>query len=175
MFLDRDGVINYSLIYKNKPYAPRKIEDVNIIPFVSEALSQIKDMNFLTIVITNQPDIENDLISISESLRINNWIKDKLMIDQIYVCPHNNKNNCNCRKPKPGLIYKASQDFNIDISKSYLVGDRWKDIKCGQLAGCSKNFFIDYGYDEQKPEGNFEYATSLINATENIYRLQNNY
>ena len=108
--------------------------------------------------------MSNNLITIEESNKINRHIKENLAIDDIYICPHNDFDNCNCRKPKPGMILEACLDHNIDISKSFMIGDRWKDIKSGQLAGCTKTFFIDYEYKEAVPTGNYITVKSLYDA-----------
>ena len=88
-------------------------------------------------------------------------------IENFYVCPHIDSDNCKCRKPKPGLLLKAAEDLNLDVRKSYMVGDRWRDVGAGQSAGC-KNFFIDYNYSEKRPVEPFVTVSSLLQATEII-------
>ena len=154
-FLDRDGVINHSVIINNKPSAPRNIEEFKIIDKVEEALNIFKKKGFLNIIVTNQPDVENELLKKELVLEMHNIIYKKLNIDDIFVCCHNDLNNCFCRKPKPGMIHSAKDKWNIDLSKSFLVGDRWRDIDLANNLNI-KNFFIDYEYNEKRPE-NFTY------------------
>lgn len=154
-FLDRDGVINHSVIINNKPSAPRNIEDFKIIDKVEEALNFFKKKGFLNIIVTNQPDVENELLKKETVLEMHNIIYKKLKIDDIFTCYHNDLNNCFCRKPKPGMIYSAKDKWNIDLSKSFLVGDRWRDIDLANNLNI-KNFFIDCEYNKKKPE-NFTY------------------
>ena len=168
LFIDRDGVINHSIVYKKKPFAPRLFEELKIISGVEKALIKSRTFGFLNIIISNQPDLSNKLISFEESNKINSFLRKTLCIDNIYICPHNNDDKCICRKPKPGLILKAAKDLKIDIKKSYMIGDRWKDIAAGELAGCVKCFFIDYGYNEPKPSGPYTLIKSLNDAVNNI-------
>ena len=154
-FLDRDGVINHSVIINNKPSAPRNIEEFKIIDQVEEALNIFKKKGFLNIIVTNQPDVENESLKKEIVLEMHNTIYKKLNIDDIFTCYHNDLNNCFCRKPKPGMIHSAKDKWNIDLSKSFLVGDRWRDIDLANNLNI-KNFFIDYEYNEKRPE-NFTY------------------
>jgi D-glycero-D-manno-heptose 1,7-bisphosphate phosphatase len=154
-FLDRDGVINHSVFINNKPYAPRNIKEFKIIDKVEEVLNILKKRGFLNIIITNQPDVEIGSIKKEIVLEMHNIIYKKLNIDDIFTCYHTDLNNCFCRKPKPGMIHSAKKKWNIDLSKSFLVGDRWGDIELANNLNI-KNFFIDYNYSEQKPE-NFNY------------------
>ena len=95
-------------------------------------------------------------------------------IDDIYVCIHDDDDYCDCRKPKIGMLKKASFKYNIDLNKSYLIGDRWKDIECGQIAKCKESFFIDYSYDEPKPIGKFKIVKSLFECAMFIEKLEVN-
>ena len=75
-------------------------------------------------------------------------VQDELPIKKIYVCYHDGASQCDCRKPKPGLLLQAAEEFELNLSRSYLVGDRWKDIDAGNTAGC-RTIFLDYDYDEK--------------------------
>jgi D-glycero-D-manno-heptose 1,7-bisphosphate phosphatase len=75
-------------------------------------------------------------------------VRKNLPVDAIYVCTHGGDNECECRKPKPGMLTQAAKDHGIDLASSFMVGDRWRDVDCGAAAGC-KTIFIDYGYDEK--------------------------
>ncbi len=150
IFLDRDGVLNKSFVIEKKPCPPSTLEDLYILPKVPEALSILKKLSFKLIVVTNQPDVARGKQLESNVIKINKYLEEVLPLDKIYVCFHDNENNCNCRKPKPGMLYTASEELNLDLEKSYMIGDRWGDIHAGYTAKCT-NIFIDYNYSEKQP------------------------
>lgn len=161
VFLDRDGVINRSLVRNGRPYAPIVVEEFEIYPTVPKSISVLKELGFLVIVVTNQPDIATGLQSQAFLDLIHNRLLDTCQIDEIKVCPHTDSYGCSCRKPSPGMLIESSEDWGIDLSESYLVGDRWRDIAAGQAAGCRQVFFIDYGYQEKRPNPPYTSIDSL--------------
>jgi histidinol-phosphate phosphatase family domain/HAD-superfamily hydrolase, subfamily IIIA len=148
VFLDRDGVINRSFVKDGKPFPPNSLDVLEILPNVHESLLFLKKKGFLLIVLTNQPDVGRGKQKREIVKKMNNYLLDQLPLDGIYVCWHGKDGECNCRKPLPGLLFQAAKDWRIDIKKSYLIGDRWRDIDMGYAAGC-KTIFIDYQYDER--------------------------
>lgn len=148
VFLDRDGVLIKTKIVNNKPFAITSQKDLYFIKGVREGLDKLKNLNFLLIVVTNQPDVVTKKISINEINKIHNVIKSKLPIDDIFVCLEIESENSTHYKPKPGMLIDASKKFNIDLKKSFIIGDRWRDIGAGKNAGC-KTILIDYFYEEQ--------------------------
>ena len=104
-------------------------------------------------------------------IKINSYIKDKLKLDDILVCYHDDSDNCECRKPKPGLLLEASKKWDIDLKKSYMIGDRCKDIEAGKRAGC-KTIFIDLNYKEAKPKNPDFTTDSLFSSVHLIEELQ---
>ncbi len=167
LFLDRDGVINASITINGKPFPPKNIDELVILPKVAESLKLLHEQNFILIVITNQPDVARNTISKETVEDINKYLMAKLCLDKIYTCFHDDSDNCECRKPKIGSFLRAAKSYNIDLSASYMIGDRWKDIEAGKKAGC-KTFFIDYGYNEKKPF-DYDYSVkSLYNASQII-------
>jgi len=163
VFLDRDGVINRAILVNGLPKSPKSVGEIEILDGVVEAVKAIKTLKLIPVVITNQPDVARNITSQNQANQINYQIGLITGIEHFYTCFHDDNDKCNCRKPAPGLIYQAVNDLNLDIQKSYLVGDRWRDISAGQAAGC-KTFFIDYGYPEKKPEGNFTRVKSLTDV-----------
>lgn len=162
IFLDRDGTINkYVGFLKND-------KDFELIPGVSSAVKSFNDKGYLVIVITNQPVIARGEVTIEELNNIHNKMetllgKDGAYVDAIYYCPHHPhkgyegeitelKIECECRKPKPGLILKAAKDFNIDIASSWMIGDSENDILAGKNAGCKTALISselkNYGQDK---------------------------
>ena len=159
IFLDRDGTINKMVGFITKP------EQFELIEGVAEAIKAINKSGYLAIVVTNQPVIARGDCTFEELRAIHEKMETELgkegaFIDSIYVCPHHTdkgfpgerteyKCDCDCRKPKPGLLLQATRDFNIDLSASYMIGDGERDVKAGENAGVRKSVRI---------EGNKPYA-----------------
>ncbi len=146
VFFDRDGVINKPVIRQGQLYSPRKLEEFTLIEGVVECLLRLRLAGWLNIVVTNQPDIARGAVSTQVLNVINRHIKDVLAVDDIIVCPHDDTDNCDCRKPKPGMLLKAAQKWEIDLNKSFMIGDQWKDAEAGKEAGCI-SILIDYPYN----------------------------
>jgi len=145
IFLDRDGVIN-ELLYEpdGNIMSPTNLEQLKIMPNVKEGILKMKKLGFKIIVVTNQPGICFGYLTKEKLNQINNYLKEKLKIDEIYSCIHHSKytGECNCKKPKIGLILKAKEDFDLDISSSYMVGDNLSDIEMGNNAKVKKTFRV---------------------------------
>ena len=166
IFLDRDGVINEPVIKDGKPYPPNNLNELALIRGVEEGLKLLKDEGFLLFIITNQPDVARGKTQKSAVDEIHTYLKVHLHIDEVFCCFHDDEDNCNCRKPKPGMIEAATEKWNIDLKQSFLVGDRWRDIEVGKSAGV-KTILIDYNYLEKKVAAdfsttNFEGVTTYI-------------
>lgn len=164
-FLDRDGVINANHIKNGIPHPPESVLEVQILSGVLEAINLLIANSYLPVVISNQPDIARKKIELSSVHSINDYIAQETGITNFYICPHDDSDNCKCRKPKPGLIEIAARELDIDLSKSFLVGDRWRDIEAGQSLGMP-SYFIDYSYSELKPKLPFTEVSSLLEAVE---------
>lgn len=147
IFLDRDGVINRSMVRDGKPYPPASLEEFELIPGAVDSLKKLAGAGYLLIGVTNQPDVARGSQSREAVEAINSRIKTELPVTAIFSCYHDNKDNCPCRKPKPGLILQGAHEYDIDLAKSWMVGDRWKDILAGQAAGL-RTVFVDYHYNE---------------------------
>ena len=163
VFLDRDGVINKASVIDGKPYPPRNLDELELIPGVDQAILQLRDRGYFCIVVTNQPDVARGKTSKETVESINQFLIQHLAIHEIISCYHDDHENCGCRKPKPGSLLKAALKYNIDLNKSFMVGDRWRDIEAGQNAGC-KTFFIDYQYNEKQPQNPTYKVKSLTDA-----------
>lgn len=164
-FLDRDGVVNSSSIVEGVPRPPRTPDEVLILPGVKEALILLQNNHFVPVVVTNQPDVARGSITISAVEAVNKKIQQITSIRHFFVCFHDDSDHCECRKPKPGLINEAAEVLGIDLSRSFLVGDRWKDVAAGINAGV-ECFFIDYSYSERAPDQPFTVVTSLLEAVQ---------
>ena len=149
VFLDRDGVINRALTRDQKPYPPTSLAEFEILPGVAEACRQLKHAGFLLVVATNQPDVGRGTMAQSTVEELHAHMRRELPLDRVEVCYHPGQglSDCDCRKPKPGMLLRAARELNIDLAASWMVGDRWRDLDCGHAAGC-RTVFIDYNYDE---------------------------
>ena len=163
VFLDRDGVINANLERNGRPVAPTTLAEFRLLPGVEDAVRHLKERGFLVIVITNQPDVADGRTARSTVEAMHDLIRNRLAVDDIRVCFHNDSAGCACRKPKPGMIFDAAAEHGIDLAASYLVGDRWRDVAAGRAAGCS-TIFIDYGYKQDGPNSPDAVAKSLAEA-----------
>lgn len=169
VFLDRDGTINkYVGFLRNK-------DNFELIPGIVDAVKRINESGYLCILITNQPVIARGEVSFDELAEIHNKMETLLglggaYIDGLYFCPHHPhkgyegeivelKCECDCRKPKPGMLLKAAKDFNIDLSQSYMIGDGENDVKAGIAAGCKAVLINGEGTDQR--EGNFGQIDTL--------------
>jgi len=171
VFLDRDGVINRAIVRGGKPYAPRSIENLEILPGVADALQRLRNAGFLNVVITNQPDVGAGEVAQSAIEAMHAHLRDRLPIDAVKVCYHTETQHCDCRKPKPGMILSASHELGIDVSRSFMVGDRWRDVAAAHAAGCAA-LFIDYRYSEKAPDKPYLAVNSLAEAAEIILQSE---
>lgn len=153
IFLDRDGTINKYVGFLTKP------EEFDLLPGVAEAIRQINHSGYLCIVVSNQPVIARGDCTFEELEIIHEKMetllgKEGVFVDAIYYCPHHPdkgfegerpeyKFDCNCRKPKPGLLLQAAKDWNIDLSQSYMIGDSERDVAAGNAAGCKQSYFLN--------------------------------
>jgi D-glycero-D-manno-heptose 1,7-bisphosphate phosphatase len=137
VFLDRDGVINRGLIKEGKPFAPFIVDEFQILPGVPEALSSLRAAGYALIVATNQPDVARGHASRRAVEAIHAFMRQQLPIDDVRVCYHDDTDRCACRKPLPGMIYAAAVEREVQISRSFMIGDRWRDIGAGKTAGCT--------------------------------------
>jgi D-glycero-D-manno-heptose 1,7-bisphosphate phosphatase len=167
VFLDRDGVINRAIVRDGKPYPPSNLSELEILPGVHESLEKLHAANYLLIVITNQPDVARGTAKKEEVEKMNAFLSSELPIDEFKTCYHDSGDGCDCRKPLPGSLLRAAKEYQINLSKSFMIGDRWRDIDAGRSAGC-KTFFINNRYSEQHPEMPDFIVSSLLEAKEII-------
>jgi len=163
VFLDRDGVVNKIILKERRPYSPRKLDQLEILDGVRDAVKILQKLGFKVVVITNQPEISRGLITENLVMEMHNKISEETGIKNFYFCRHDDFHDCGCRKPKTGMLLRAAVELDLDFNQSYLVGDRWKDIQAGQKVGC-KCYFIDNNYDEPMPISPFHTVKSLYEA-----------
>jgi D-glycero-D-manno-heptose 1,7-bisphosphate phosphatase len=170
VFLDRDGVLNRTTVRDGTPYPPMTMDEVEILPGVREALERLANAGLALIVVTNQPDVARGVQSRETVEQINAYIARQLpMLTAFYVCFHDNADGCNCRKPGPGMLMQAAADHRIDLSQSFMVGDRWSDIVAGAAVGC-KTFLLDVPYSQCHRCTPTHVVADLTDAAERILR-----
>jgi D-glycero-D-manno-heptose 1,7-bisphosphate phosphatase len=150
VFLDRDGVLNANLVRDGHPYAPRTLEEFRLLPGVEEAVQRAKEAGFMTIIATNQPDVPSGITPRATVDAMHAELRRRLPVDDIRICFHTDADHCDCRKPKPGLLLAAAAEHGIDLTASYFVGDRWRDVDAGRAAGCF-TILVDHGLVQDKP------------------------
>jgi len=150
VFLDRDGVLNRGIIRGGRSYPPANLDELEIPAGVAEALQSLKAPGFALYVVTNQPDISRGTQTRSMVDQINRSLAAQLPLDGVYVCPHDDRDHCGCRKPKPGMLLAAAAEHSISLADSYMIGDRWRDVEAGQRAGC-RTIWLHAGYAERAP------------------------
>lgn len=165
VFLDRDGVINGVVLRDGKPHPPEDADALAVLPGVESALHRLKSAGYLLVVVTNQPDVARGTQTKAMIDRMHEKLKQHLPIDDFRVCYHDDADGCECRKPASGLLLSAARDFDVDLSRSVMVGDRWRDIEAGRGAGCA-TVFVDMAYRERTPERPDAVVRSLAEAAD---------
>ncbi|MGV8108365.1 D-glycero-beta-D-manno-heptose 1,7-bisphosphate 7-phosphatase [Methanospirillum sp.] len=178
IFLDRDGVIT-----ADPPHHAHRIDQLSLIPGSAEAIRLLNRHGFTVIVITNQSGVAKGMYTEKDIHIFNTEMQKRLMelgayVDAIYYCPHHPegivpeyRKDCDCRKPKPGMLRKALNDMKLTLDGSFLVGDKWSDIRAGKSVGCTTILVMTgHGqdeYTEMKGSSNY-YADDLLSAVKNI-------
>lgn len=170
VFLDRDGTIIIDKV------ETRKIEDLEFFDDIGY-LKKLKDAGFLLIIITNQSGIGKGHYSVEEMQEFNDYMIDELskrgiQIDALYYCPHITQENCQCKKPKDGMLRRAQMDLNIDLSKSFLIGDQNSDIMAGINAGLKSCYAVPTGLYPKNETGKYEVDPSIADKTIVCMNLQ---
>lgn len=171
VFLDRDGTLNLQVVRDGKPYAPDRLEDFTLFDGVPEACQKLKDAGFVLVVATNQPDVgrgtQDKAVVEAMHARLLSLVPSITRVEVSYdagrgeVAPR--------RKPEPGMLLDAAKDLGLDLSQSWMVGDRWRDVDCGKRAKV-KTVFIDFSYDEPLKEAPDYTAKSFTEAADIILR-----
>lgn len=145
VFLDRDGTINREMGYLSD------IKKLYVFTNAARAIKLLSEAGFRIIIVSNQSGIARGLIKKKELEKINCRLQELLArggarIDAFYICPHHPDERCSCRKPKTGLIKKAKRDFSLDLSRSYVIGDKLTDIEMGRNAGVRESILVLTGF-----------------------------
>ncbi len=148
IFLDRDGVINRAIVQNRRPGAPTRVEDLEILPHVREALAKLREAGYALVVVTNQPDVAKGRVQREVIEAMHARLMMELPLDEVRVCYHMDADDCPCRKPKPGLLLDPP---TYAVERSVMVGDRWRDVEAGRRAACRATILVDYDYAEPIP------------------------
>jgi len=145
IFIDRDGVV-----IENRAEYVRDWSQVSIFPEAIRALSNVALERYKIIIVTNQSAVGRGVISLETAVDINDRLVRLIhnmgsRIDGVYLCPHAPEDECNCRKPKPGLLLQAAKDLSLDLKRSWMIGDAWSDVQAGQAAGVLMTFMVKTG------------------------------
>jgi D-glycero-D-manno-heptose 1,7-bisphosphate phosphatase len=151
VFLDRDGTLNAPVVRAGKPYPPATLADFRLLDGVAAGCAQLKAAGYALVVATNQPDVGRGTQARAAVEAMHAHLRALVPeLDLIQVCYHGGTDHgqpCECRKPKPKMLLDAAAQLGLDLGRSWMVGDRWRDIDCGAAAGC-RTIFLDWGYDE---------------------------
>jgi D-glycero-D-manno-heptose 1,7-bisphosphate phosphatase len=169
VFVDRDGTLNTQTIRGGKPYSPERVEDFHLFPGVPEACRALKAAGFALVVATNQPDVGRGVISMSLIEAMHARLLELIPeIERIEVCYDSGLDGpSRRRKPEPGMLLDAAAAMNLDLAGSWMIGDRWRDVNCGNAAGV-RTVFIDFGYAEKLDKApnftarSFQEAASIV-------------
>jgi D-glycero-D-manno-heptose 1,7-bisphosphate phosphatase len=147
VFLDRDGVLNRVLIRDGMPFGPMTLAEFVLVDNAAADVRRLKDAGYAVIVATNQPELARGRLKHAELDAMHAKLRAEVPVDAIYVCPHDDAARCACRKPQPGLLLSAAREHEIDLPRSFMVGDRWRDVEAGKAAGC-RTVLVEMGYRE---------------------------
>jgi len=167
--LDRDGVLNEPHVVEGRPRPPASVAELVLAAGAAGACARLHEAGLLLVVVTNQPDLARGTADAHSVDEINRELRRRLPLDDVLVCPHDDGDRCGCRKPAPGLLHQAAARWAIDLTRSVMVGDRWRDVEAGRRAGCA-TVFVDRGYDEPRPMAPDLVVSSLEEAVSWILR-----
>jgi D-glycero-D-manno-heptose 1,7-bisphosphate phosphatase len=170
VFLDRDGVLNRTVVRDGVPYPPASAAELELLDGVPAALRLLAQHGWALIVVTNQPDVARGTQTRAAVEAINQLLIAQLPLDAIYTCYHDNADGCDCRKPQPGLLRQAADAYRIDLGQSFMIGDRWSDVVAGRAAGC-RTFLLDQPYSQSQRCAPDYTAASLLEAARVIMQL----
>ena len=167
IFLDRDGVINKDINYLHK------IDDFEFIDGIFDACLHFQSLSYKIIIITNQSGISRGYYSLSDYQKVTQWMLDQfryknINILDIFHCPHGPDSTCDCRKPKPGMFLKAKDKHNTDMEKSWMIGDKERDIIAANSAGIDNTILVRSGHKINETKSNAKFILDSIQQSKQI-------
>ena len=168
VFFDRDGVLNQAVVVDGRPRHPADADSLVLTPGAAALMMDLKELDFRIICVTNQPDVARGTRTPASVEAMNDKVRFGLALDDLYCCPHDDADQCRCRKPKPGMLLEAAEKWSLDLPSCWMVGDRAGDVAAGRAAGC-RTVFIDLGHQEPKPDPPADHVCrSLLEAVQLI-------
>jgi len=169
IFLDRDGVINKEVGYLHK------FEDFEFISGIFKSCKYFQSLGYEIIILTNQSGIGRGYYTEGDFLRLNKWMLDQFFLNKInildvYYCPHRPEDNCNCRKPKPGMFLAAKEEHGIDMDKSWMIGDKEADIQAAFHAGITNTILVKSGHQIDEISSKSKYILDSVINSESVIR-----
>jgi D-glycero-D-manno-heptose 1,7-bisphosphate phosphatase len=136
VFVDRDGVLNELVVHDGVAVAPRRAADFRIRPGARRAVERLRGRGLPVLVVTNQPELARGNLALEDHAVMTERMRAELGVDAVAVCPHDDADQCRCRKPAPGLLLDLATRWGVDLHASFMIGDSWKDVEAGRRAGC---------------------------------------
>jgi len=167
VFFDRDGVLAIPEIRDGQSVAVRRLEDFTVYAEAHESVRRAKALGAIAVVVTNQPDVGNGLVGLEIVEAMHQRLRVLVPVDAVYACYHTRADNCGCRKPKPGMLLRASNDLGIDLQRSIMVGDRTSDVAAGREVGC-RTILIARASRDENSAGADRVAANLNEAVDHI-------
>lgn len=171
VFLDRDGVLNRVFVREGVTHPPACVEDFALLPGAADAVRKLHAASFALVVVTNQPDVARGLQKREAVEAIHAWLLAQLPMLEVLACYHGDRDGCSCRKPKAGMLLEAAWRWQLDLQRSFLVGDRWSDVVAGQAAGC-RTVLVETPYSKRERCCPDQCVGSLAEAAEWILSLK---
>jgi D-glycero-D-manno-heptose 1,7-bisphosphate phosphatase len=158
-------------VREGRPFPPQTLAEFEFLPGVIEAVESLRQTGLTIVVVTNQPDVAKGIQQREVVDAMHGHVRQILSVDGIKVCFHVDEDNCTCRKPQPGMLLEAAAEYGLDLRQSVMVGDRWRDIEAGRMAGC-KTVLIKSNYDEKQAESPDLIVRSLDEAVQPIIQCK---
>jgi D-glycero-D-manno-heptose 1,7-bisphosphate phosphatase len=136
VFLDRDGVLNEIVERDGRVESPRLLSELRVTAGAAAAVSRLREAGLGVFVVTNQPDLSRGLLPATELAAMLDVLQANVGFDDVAVCPHDDGDGCDCRKPLPGMLLQLAARWQVDLTRSWMVGDTWRDVEAGRAAGC---------------------------------------
>lgn len=136
VFLDRDGVLTEPVVRNNRAYAPLSLDEFRVLEGAGPQIARLRAAGLLCLVFTNQPEVARGSLDLRTLEWMHDFLRTSVGVDDIYVCFHDPSEDCNCHKPKPGMLLAAAKKWSVSLERSFVIGDRWRDIEAGRGVGC---------------------------------------
>lgn len=169
VFLDRDGVINTVIIRDGKPTGPRCMREFQFEPEVTESIERLRAAGYMLFIVTNQPDVVRGLMTAEALQSIMDHITGAFRFDGVRACLHDDSDNCECRKPRPGMILDLARQHGVPLEESWMIGDSAKDTLAAGAAGC-RSIILDRSYNQDAPA---DYRVNTLGEAVNLIIAEN--